>query len=115
MIPWWAGRITSVISSVTYSDAPNLPLLRGAFNPSIEMKEALTNTSLPLTEHSAVQPLLMVCTVCAKAGRSEPIEVQGELDSHIPLKKRKTCTLLCVWACVCLRLCVREREQVHSQ
>ncbi len=62
------------------------------------MKEALKNTSLPLVQHSAVLPLLMVCTL--KLG-DQSAEVQGELD--IPLKKRKACTplaSLCVCVCV---------------
>lgn len=50
MIPQRICGIISVISSVTYSDAPNLPPLRGASNPSVEMKEALENTSLFLID-----------------------------------------------------------------
>lgn len=52
------------------------------------MKEALANTSLPLVEHSHLQYSLfnMDCVtpddgVHAKAGRSEYIEVQSELNS----------------------------------
>lgn len=90
MIPQRTRGIISVISSVTYSDAPNLPPLRGAFNPSVEMKEVLENTSLPLTDGARV-----------KDGGSGSTEVHVKVGSHIPLKKRQTCSILalCVHAC----------------
>lgn len=94
MIPQRTHRIISVISSVTYSDAPNLPLLRGAFNPSVEMKEALENTSLPLTDGARV-----------KDGGSGSTEVLVKVGSHITLKERETCSILalCMCACSCSR------------
>lgn len=92
MIPQRTHGIISVISSVTYSDAPNLPPLRGAFNPSVEMKEVLENTSLLLTDGARV-----------KDGGSGSTEVHVKVGSHIPLKKRQTCSILalCVHACAC--------------
>ena len=51
--------------------------------------------------------------VYAKAERSECIEVQGELDSHIPLKKGKL-ALLCLLCVYNMCLCVRERDSKYT-
>lgn len=101
MNPQRTRGIISLISSVTYSDAPNLPPLRGAFNPSVEMKEVLENTSLPLTDGGRV-----------KDGGSGSTEVHVKVSSHITLKKRQTCSIpaLCMCVCACSPLLA---AQIH--
>lgn len=49
------------------------PPLRGAFKPSVEMKEVLENTSPPLTDGARV-----------KDGGSGSAEVHVKVSSHIP-------------------------------
>lgn len=117
MIPRWAGGITSnLLCHIQW--CPKSPLALRSIQP-VKWNERSLNEHLSHSWSIHIRLLFNMGYVApadgvyAKAERSECIGVQGELDSHIPLKKGKLALLwlLCVYN---MCLCVWERETAST-